>query len=372
MRDAVSEKIVRRLLASADVRVNGNRPWDILVFDDRFYPRVLKEGSLGLGESFMDGWWDSAELDNFFCKVSASGIESRAAWNWRSFLLYLKSLLSNTQTKSRSAKSIERHYDLGNDLFSSMLDRRMMYSSGLWKNASDLADAQQANLDFVCRALDLRPGMTLLDIGCGWGGLAQYAAMHFGAHVTGVTLSREQLALARKFCADLPVELRLQDYRDIRNYFDRVVSVGMFEHVGLKNYREYFKLVRSVLSETGKFFLATIGSDQSGRSTDPWFDRYIFPGSHLPSARQIESATRGIFCAQRNEDWASDYDKTLMAWFRNFNEHWFSLRAKYGDRFYRMWKFYLLASAGCFRSHRLHVWEILLSPERQASPAHAA
>ena len=361
MRDSYSEKIVKRLLASADVRVNGDRPWDISVFDHRFYSHVLAQGSLGLGESFMDGWWDSLELDSFFCKISASDIERRAAWSWRSVLLYFKSLLFNGQTKARSARSIERHYDLGNDLFSSMLDRRMIYSCGLWRNARDLTAAQQAKLEFVCRALELQPGMTVLDIGCGWGGFAKFAAHNFAARVTGVTLSREQLALARKLCDGLPVELRFQDYRDVREKFDRVVSIGMFEHVGLKNYREYFNLVRSVIADDGKFFLGTIGSDQSGRSTDAWFDRYIFPGSHLPSVRQIESAIDGMFRLQRREDWASDYDKTLMAWFRNFNDHWATLRAKYGDRFYRMWKFYIMGSAGGFRSRTLQLWQIVLS-----------
>lgn len=371
MSDSLSEKTVQRLLDSAGVRANGDRPWDISILDDRFYPRVLAQGTLGLGESYMDGWWDCPALDRMFCKISASDLERRAAWNWRTVFLYFKSFVFNRQSKSRSAKSVQRHYDLGNDLFCSMLDRRMVYSAGLWNNANDLTAAQEAKLDFICRSLDLQPGMSVLDIGCGWGGFAKYAAQNFGARVTGVTLSHDQLALARKFCSGYPVDLRLQDYRDVREKFDRVVSIGMFEHVGLKNYREYFDRVRSALAGDGKFFLGTIGSDQSGRATDAWFDRYIFPGSHLPSVRQIESAIRGVFRAQRSEDWATDYDKTLMAWFRNFNNHWTHLRAKYGDRFYRMWKFYLLTSAGCFRSARLHDWEILLSPERRAHPVRA-
>lgn len=356
------EAQMQGILSQADVQINGSRPWDITIHNPNFYGEVFRRGSLGLGESYMDGWWDCPKLDEFFFNIFAAGIERRAARTWRAAALLLKSSLFNRQTTSRSTKVAEEHYDRGNDLFQVMLDRRMVYTCGRWEHVTNLDEAQEAKLDFVCGQLRLKQGMKVLDIGCGWGSFAKFAAEKYGVRVIGITLSKEQLELGRKLCAGLPVELRLEDYRDVRGPFDRVVSLGMFEHVGYRNYRAFFDVARRAIRGAGSLFLSTIGSNRSVRITDPWIERYIFPNSHVPSIPQIGAAIEERFVVDEWQNWAPDYERTLMAWFRNFEANWEKVRAKYGERFCRMWKFYLLASAGSFRSHRLQVWQILFSP----------
>ncbi|MGH9739621.1 MAG: cyclopropane fatty acyl phospholipid synthase [Candidatus Acidiferrales bacterium] len=352
---------MQEILSGADVEIDGCRPWDITVHDESVYSCVLRQGSVGLGESYMDGSWDCKALDQFFCKVFIAGIDRRAARSWPAIRLFMKSLFCNPQTKSRSTKVAKEHYDLGNDLFQYMLDQRMVYTCGKWENAGNLNEAQEAKLDFVCRKLELMPGMKVLDIGCGWGSFPKFAAEKYGVQVTGITLSRRQLELGRTLCAGLPVELRIADYRDLHESFDRIVSLGMFEHVGSQNYRTFFNVAHRSLRNGGKMFLATIGSNTSVRMTDPWIERYIFPNSHVPSTKQIEAALRGRFLVQEWQNWGTYYDRTLMAWFNNVETNWDKLKAIYSERFHRMWSFYLLASAGSFRSHRLQVWQISLS-----------
>ncbi|HXR97329.1 MAG TPA: cyclopropane fatty acyl phospholipid synthase [Terriglobales bacterium] len=353
------------LLASADITVDGDRPWDIQVHNSGFFARVQREGSLGLGESYMDGWWDCPALDQFFYHAFAASLD-RARGGIRAFLLRLESSLFNRQTPTRSVQVARRHYDVGNDLFRSMLGPRMMYTTGLWQNAESLDAAQDAKLDFVCRQLRLEPGMTVLDIGCGWGGFAKFAAERYGAHVYGLTLSRQQLELASAECAGLPVEIHLEDYRAAAAHpprrFDRIVSLGMFEHVGYRNYRAYFECAQRLLTPNGRMFLSSIAGNRSSHSTDPWIERYIFPNSHLPSIQQFGDAIEDRFIPLDWRNWAEDYDRTLMAWHSNFAARWSDWQRQYGERFCRMWRYYLLASAAAFRARRLQVWQILLAP----------
>ena len=354
---------VQKILSLADVRIGGGRQWDITVNNDRFYSRVLRHGSLGLGESYVDGWWDCPALDQLFSRVLSAGLDQNAPRDWRLALQWVLAAVFNRQTKLRARSVAERHYDLGNELYQKMLDRRMVYSCGRWEHASNLDEAQEAKLDFVCRQLRLAPGITLLDIGCGWGGLAKFAAERYGAKVVGVTISREQMQWAQHSCQGLPVEIRLEDYRDVTGRFDRVASLGMFEHVGYKNYRKFFEGARKVLRPGGFFYLSTIGANRTARSTDPWIDKYIFPNSHLPSAVQIAAATEGLFVIEDWQNWACHYDRTIVAWFQNFQKHWRDLQPRYGERFYRMWKYYLMVAAACFRSRKNQVWQILLAPQ---------
>ena len=354
---------VQRILSRADVRIDGDREWDITVNNDRFYSRVLRHGSLGLGEAYVDGWWDCPALDQLFSRILGAELGRNAPWDWRLALQWVLAAVFNRQTKWRAKSVAKRHYDLGNELYEKMLDRRMVYTCGRWEHASDLDDAQEAKLDFVCRQLRLQPETTLLDIGCGWGGLAKFAAERYGTKVVGVTISREQMEWARHLCEGLPVEIRFEDYRDITGTFDRVASLGMFEHVGYKNYRRFFEIARRVLRPCGLFYLSTIGANRSGRSTDPWIDKYIFPNSHLPSAAQITAAMEGLFVIEDWQNWAHDYDRTIVAWFQNFQKHWRNLQPRYGERFYRMWKYYLMVAAACFRSRKNQVWQILLGPQ---------
>jgi|SRR5215469_16550380 len=352
---------MEHLLCAADVHINGSRPWDLVVHDDRVYAAVFSHGALGLGESYMDGWWDCLELEQFFCRLLKAHLERNVVLNWTTVLAYLRQKLANRQRKSRAAENVHRHYDLGNDLYQNMLGKWMLYSSANWAHAANLDEAGEAKLEFVCHLLDLRAGQRILDIGCGWGGFVKYATQKYNVEAVGITLSSEQANLAREICQGLPVEIRYQDYRDLNEAFDHIVSLGMFEHVGAKNYRRYMETVRRCLKPTGLFFLNTIGANESRHCVNPWTDKYIFPGGMLPSIGQISAAANGLFVMEDLRDWAAFYDRTLMKWFENFHRNWNMLRERYSERFYRMWKYYLLSSAGAFRSKALQDWQIVFS-----------
>ncbi len=239
----------------------------------------------------------------------------------------LKAKIINAQKRSKAYVIGERHYDISNNLFSVMLDRGLNYSCGYWEKAKTLDEAQEAKLDLICRKIGLRSGMKVLDIGCGWGGFAKYAAEKYGTTIHGVTVSREQAKFANKFCQGLDVTIELKDYRELKEKFDRIVSIGMFEHVGCRNYRSYMKVVHRCLKAVGLFLLHTIAGNTSVNSTDPWVNKYIFPNSMLPSAKQIASAAEGLFVL---EDWHSlgqYYDRTLMAWHNNFTKNWTKCQA---------------------------------------------
>ncbi len=353
---------VERLLSFADVEIGGDRPWDIQVHNEDSYARVLAEGSLGLGESYMDGWWDCHRLDELFHRILWAELDTRVK-PWAEFSGVLKAKLFNPQKLSRAFQIGQRHYDIGNDLYRCMLDKRLIYSCGYWKNASTLDEAEEAKLDLVCRKLDLQPGMRVLDIGCGWGGTAKFAAERYKVEVVGVTVSKEQVRFGQELCRGLPVEICLQDYRNLRGAFDRILSLGMFEHVGYKNYLAFFGMVNRYLKNGGLFLLHTIGANRSVTRTDPWIERYIFPNSMLPSARQICAAIEGMFVLEDWHNFGTDYDKTLMHWFSNFHDNWDALKENYDGRFYRMWKYYLLSCAGAFRARENQLWQIVLSPK---------
>lgn len=353
---------IAHLLSLADITVNGTRPWDIRIHNENFYHAVLKHGSLGLGESYMDGWWDVGRIDEFIYRILKAELHKKVI-SVQDVVCYLQAVVLNQQCAKRSFTVGEKHYDIGNDLYECMLDKRMIYSCGFWRDAANLDEAQEAKLDMVCRKLELKPGMRVLDIGCGWGGMAQFAAQNYGVEVLGITISREQVALARERCKDLPVDIQLLDYRRLDQSFDRILSLGMFEHVGYKNYGTFMTKVRSLLKEDGLFLLHTIGSNRSQKNTDSWINKYIFPNSMLPSAKQITTTMEGVFVLEDWHGFGADYDKTLMAWHQNFNSKWHILQNKYDERFYRMWNYYLLSCAGSFRARYNQLWQIVLSPQ---------
>ncbi len=352
---------VEALLGEADVRVGGARPWDLQAHDARLFPRVLGQGSLGLGESYMDGWWDAQSLDGLLYRLLLARLDERVH-GIAEIGDALFARLFNPQTRRRSRAVGERHYDLGNDLYAAMLGKRLVYSCGYWRNAHDLDEAQEAKLDLVCRKLRLQSGMRVLDIGCGWGEALKFAAERYGVSGVGVTISREQAEYARGLCAGLPVEIRLQDYRDIEGQFDAVYSIGMFEHVGARNHRGYFAAVRRLLRNDGLSLLHSIGANVSVRRTDPWIARYIFPNSMLPSAQQIARASEGLFVIEDWHNFGTDYDITLQAWRDNLEAAWGRLDARYNERFRRMWRFYLSASMAAFRSRHAQLWQVVMSP----------
>jgi cyclopropane-fatty-acyl-phospholipid synthase len=274
-----------------------------------------------------------------------------------------KARVMNLQKKSHAFNIGEKHYDIGNDLYTAMLDQRLTYTCGYWKDADNLDAAQEAKLDLVCRKLGLKEGDHVLDIGCGWGSFLKYAAEKYGVRGTGVTVSKEQKELADKLCEGLPIEIRLQDYRDVNEKFDHIMSLGMIEHVGYKNYRTYMEIAQKNLKDDGLFLLHTIGGNKTSRGTDPWIDKYIFPDSMLPSAKQLTAAYEGLFVMEDWHSFGAFYDNTLMAWFNNVEATWDTLKDKYDDRFHRMWTFYLLACAGSFRSRKNQLWQIVLSKD---------
>ena len=366
MASSKSETIVRELLDLAGIEVNGSHPWDIQVHDARLYDRVLQHATLGLGEAYMDGWWDCEAIDQLIDRALRANLDVAIKRNWRIWLHVLRSRLLNMQSPAMAFEVGEQHYDLGNDLYRAMLDTRLNYTCGYWRRATTLDEAQEAKLELVCAKIGLKPGMRVLELGCGWGSFAKYAAEKYGAQVLGVTVSKEQVALGMELCRGLPVELRLQDYREVEGTYDAVISIGVMEHVGYKNYRTYMQVVDRCLKEGGIAFVHTIGANKSGTSTDPWTNKYIFPNGMLPSIAQLGAAMEGLFVMEDWHNFGPHYDKTLMAWHANFEAAWPDLEARYGQRFYRMWRYYLLSSAGGFRSRSTQLWQMVMT--RPGSP----
>lgn len=350
---------VERILARADIRIGGGRPFDVRVHDERFFDRLLREGSLGAGESYMQGWWDCAALDEAIARVFRAGVLDALPRDWPTLVTAIRSRLLNLQ-RLRPREVGEKHYDIGNELYAAMLDKRMIYSCGYWPNATTLEEAQEAKLDLICRKLMLQPGMALLDIGSGWGGLIQFAAERHGVRATGVTVSREQAAWADARKGALPVETKVMDYMALTGRFPRIVSVGMFEHVGYKNYRRFFEKVASLIEDDGIFLLHTISGNLSVTHPDPWFEKYIFPNSMLPSPRQIAEASEGLFVTEDVQNFGPDYDRTLMAWHANIEAAWEKL-PQFDERFRRMWRYYLLTMAGTFRARSINLLQFVFS-----------
>lgn len=352
---------VGELLKTAGIEINGPNPWDIQVHDEHFYSRVLLHGSIGCGESYVDGQWDAERLDEVICKV----LKARLNYTLRPWAIKLREVCNRTgnrQTRSKATEVAEVHYNLDNDFYRAMLDEHMTYSCGYWKNATNLRQAQENKLELICRKLRLKSRQRVLDIGCGWGSFVKYAATHCGVEAVGINISTEQIKFARESCRGLPVEIRQQDYREIDEPFDAIVSVGMFEHVGHKNYLKYLDTARRCLTDGGLFLLHTIGALQTDCNADPWIDKYIFPNSELPSMTQIAAACEGRFVIEDMENFGADYDKTLTAWYKNFRRAWPKFRDKFDDRFYRMWKYYLLACAAASRVRQMQLWQLILSP----------
>lgn len=355
--------VISELLQTIGVTINGKEPWDIQIYNDQFYSRLINETHLGLGESYMDKWWDCARLDELFYRTLSAHLDLKVQANKKLLLKIFFYRLFNFQTKKRAWEVGKKHYDLGNLLFEKMLDRRMVYTCGYWKNATTLDEAQLAKLELSCQKLKLKPGMRILDIGCGWGSFAKYAAQNHGAIVTGITISKEQAEYAKKSCANLPVEIRLQDYRDLNEQYDRIISLGMFEHVGHLNYRTYLEIARRCLVDDGLFLLHTIGSNITYYKTNAWIDKYIFPQGLLPSIAQIGKAAERLFVMEDWHNFGQDYDKTLMSWAANFNQNWGLLKNHYDERFFRMWNYYLYSCAGSFRAREMQLWQIVFSKQ---------
>jgi cyclopropane-fatty-acyl-phospholipid synthase len=361
------KKSIEKAFNNAGITLNGQNPWDIQVQNEVFYKHLWLHPELALGEAYVNGFWECQHLDEFFYKILRFDIENFINKKWLSWVHLLirmrdmHSHLVNFQSKKRAFIVGQRHYDIGNDLYQCMLDKRMNYSCGYWANSTTLEEAQEAKLELICQKLQLQPGMEVLDIGCGWGAFSKYAAEKYGVSVTGITVSQEQQKLAQALCKNLPVKIILEDYRDLQGKFDRICSIGMFEHVGYKNYRTYMEMASRCLKDGGLFLLHTIGNNHTLELANPWIRKYIFPNGSIPSIRQIGKAMEGLFIMEDWHNFGNDYDKTLKAWHANFNAHWEQLKTQYSEKFCRMWNYYLLSCAGAFRARDIQLWQILLS-----------
>jgi cyclopropane-fatty-acyl-phospholipid synthase len=365
------KEFIQDILGIAGISINGSNPWDIIVHHPKWYKNLAGNVDLALGESYMENWWDCQNLDQFFYRVIQMDIEKVILNHPRFWQYALKRkwfsqipYLVNFQSKKRAMLVAKKHYDIGNDLYTAMLDKRMVYTCAYWEGANNLEEAQEKKLMLCCQKLDLKSGMRVLDIGCGWGSFAKYAAERHNVSVVGVSISKEQIDMGTKLCSGLPVTLRMQDYRDLLKNgekFDRVVSLGMFEHVGYRNYPIYFDIVSHCLKENGLFLLQTIGSNVSDTTIGAWINKYIFPNGQLPSIAQIGRAIEHKFVMEDWHNFGVFYDKTLLAWHHNFNQQWDNLKSRYDERFRRMWNYYLLSCAGAFRGRMNQLWQIVLS-----------
>ena len=362
-----SREIIQKMLDSADIKINGERPWDIQVHNEKLYDRILSKGTLGIGESYMDGWWDCEALDEMIYRVLRFSDRSFLSKNLTNLLLYLKSQFFNLQTKSEAKKVTNYHYDISDDLYMSFLDPYSQYTCAYFKDTTDLNKAQENKMDLICRKIQLKSTDRVLDLGCGWGGLAKWMAEKHGCRVIGINLAKGQVEYVQKHISNPLVEIINMDYRDVGNVlkgkFDKVVSIGMMEHVGYKNYRKMLKIVRKYLKEDGIFLLHTIGGNNSVKSGNAWLNKYIFPNGMLPSVNQISRSCEGLFVLEDWHNFGAYYDLTLMAWYKNFDKSWPKLKDRYSERFYRMFRYYLLLCAGSFRAREMELWQIVLSPK---------
>lgn len=363
---ASAKRIVVDLLGRAGVGTDGREPWDLHVLDDRFYGRLIAQGSLGFGDSYVDGWWQCPRIDELIHRVLSYDLEADVGTGWGVRLQLLKAKLLNLQAPSR-APEVAAHYDLGNEFFERVLGKTVMYSCAYWRRAGDLDAAQTDKIDLVAQKLEVATGEHVLDLGCGWGAIAEHLARTRGCRVTAVTISPAQAAYVRQRCAGLPVEVIEADYRDARvvaaGPYDKVACVGMMEHVGRKNYRGFLALCARLVKPEGLCLVHTIGTSVTTDVTDPWIERRIFPGSVLPSVVDVARAAEGQLTL---EDWHSlgaDYDRTLVAWHDNFAGYVASGELQRGERFNRTWRYYLLSFAGCFRTRRsIQLWQMVFAP----------
>lgn len=362
------QQIAEKLLTVAGIKANGSKPWDIQIHNTKLYKRFFNQGTLGLGEAYMDGWWDVKNLDQFFKRIFEANINRKVPINLQVIWGVIRSNLFNLQTKVRSLAIGKVHYDLGNEFYMSFLDPYNQYTCGYFKDTTDLNLAQEQKLDLICRKLKLSAKDSVLDIGCGWGGFAKFATQKYGCSVTGITISDEQLKYAKEYTKGLRVTIKKLDYRNLAGSFDKILICGMIEHVGHKNYLEIARIVHRSLKDNGLFLLHTIGTSVTSSYTDPWIGKYIFPNSALPSPKLVTKAFERLFVM---EDWhniGAYYHPTLTAWFKNFDHNWDKIKLEINkttkmseERFYRMWKYYLLSCAGAFASRNLQLWQIVFS-----------
>jgi cyclopropane-fatty-acyl-phospholipid synthase len=369
MTNRLFKPLLESLLEGSSVRIDGGRPWDIRVHRDRLYRRALR-GSLGIGESYVDGDWDCDALDELFRRVLSGNAQGKALIRAARAFKALQSRFTNLQTKRRSRAVAEEHYDIDHRMYALFLGPWNQYTCCFFDGTRDLERAEVLKLELLCDKLELKPGDRLLDIGCGWGGFAKYAAATRGCEVTGISLSEEQIRYAVEYTRGLPVAIRKLDYRDLPGSglppFDKVSIVGMLEHVGYKNYATIMGVVHQMLKPDGLFLLHTIGNCEKTTVVDPWIEKYIFRNSMAPAMSQLSDAAEGRFVIEDWENYGHYYVPTLQAWYDRFNANWDRIRAlptakPFDERFRRMWNYYLMSSKAAFDVEQLHLWQLVMT-----------
>lgn len=371
----IKDKLTRDILEPAGIKINGKEVWDPQIKNDKIFGRIAKQQSLGLGEAYMDGWWECNNLEEFFYRILSSSmndkdnnLDGRPKGFFEGLIYRYMPLLVNQQTFKRSTKVAYEHYDVGNDVYDLMLGKDMQYTCAYWQESETLDEAQHNKLDLICRKLKLKPGMEVLELGGGFGGLARFMAKNYGCSVTVYNIAREQIKRAQELTAGLKVKIIESDYRNAMGVYDRVAAIGLAEHVGFKHYRTLMEKAYSCLKDKGLFIIQTNGSNNTMHHYEPWMEKYIFPNSMIPSAKQLSIASEGLFMM---EDWhvmSGNYYKTLMAWYDNFVKEFHKIKDKYDERFYRMWCYYLLFSAASHRSRSVQLWQLVLSKNNVGVP----
>ncbi len=361
-------RICERVLGPADIRLNGSRPWDIQIHDERALERSLLHGSVGFGESFVDGWWSTRDLEELSCRLALASVDDVARLLPGGLWLGLFAKLANRQTRPRALSVVKEHYDFGNDLFFGFLGKHPNYSCGYFSGTHDLDEAQRLKMDLICQKLCLRPGDRLLDVGGGWGEFAHYAASHYGARVTSINLSEAQMQVGRKRCQGLDVQVVRSDYRDMHGEFDKIAAIAMFTHVGYKNYPSFMQTMHRLLKPEGIFLMEGVWGNSSVTHIDAWMDKYIFPNAMIPSGAQTFAAFEKLFVAEDLHNFAPSYVETLRAWRKNLEISWPGLSPNYDERVRRIFEFYFNLIAGFFRARALQNWHLVLTKAGRPQP----
>jgi cyclopropane-fatty-acyl-phospholipid synthase len=376
----MSYDVLSKLLAAADVQINGTRPWDMQVHNESTYARILKDGDLGAGESYMEGWWDCQQLGVMIEKVLRADVMSKVQLSLVDKAKAVWSMLTGSKSTGSSKEQLCYHYDIGNDLYKAMLDPYMQYTCGFWRNgATTLEQAQLDKLDMICKKVNARQGCKWLDLGCGFSGLMKYATEKYSTVCTGYNLSTDQMGYGRDvLCAGLPITFVEGDFcktlASVKDgKFDVVTNVGSIEHCGVNRYREFMQNAYNCIADDGVFLTQSIlsGSKDTQYSFLAFLNKYIFPGGVSPTLTQLSQAMEGLFVIEDVHNFGEDYAKTLAAWHANLTQAWASLSAnnpKYTTKFKRMFDFYLLCCAGTFRARGLNLLQIVATKVGRTQP----
>jgi cyclopropane-fatty-acyl-phospholipid synthase len=358
---SLSEWVVRRMCRSADVVIDGARPWDLQVVDERFFPTVVRQGSLGFGESYLQGWWYADDVEELVYRLIRTGFDRLSRALPAQLAAFVVAAFTNQQTPTRSTVVADRHYNLGNDLFFGFLGSYRNYSCAYFDDTASLDAAQLRKMDVICRKLSLTGSDHLLDVGGGWGQFAHYAATQYGCRVTSINIADEQLRYAAELCRGLPVEVRKCDYRKLSGTYSKIAVIAMLTHVGPRNYRQFMHIMHRCLDDDGLMLVETLGSRFANRNCEPWINKYIFPGGVIPSLRQIGRAVDGRFLRTDLEEFGRYYVPTLRAWHANLMASWPALSNRYPETTRLMLEYFFLSVAGAFRAERLKYWHLVMA-----------